>query len=271
MSFSWLKPSKHPIIVAHRGSSALAPENTLASFRQAIADGADAIELDVRLSKDNEVVVFHDRRVDRTTNGSGLVKDLTLFELKKLNAGGWFHRRFSGETIPTLDEVFEVIGGRVGINIEIKADDRHEKALNILERGIELINKHQAADFVLISSFDDMVIRQAKILQPEIATGILYSPLKNFRLSIHQLMKRTNAHIFISARSYLKRIIVSNLHEKNIKVGTYTINDELSLIRVMKKGVDFIYSDNPAKIFNMRHLKNKIGVMVSLSNHDFLT
>lgn len=248
MSFSWLEPSKSPIIVAHRGSSAVAPENTIASFRQAIVDGADAIELDVRLSKDNEVVVSHDRTVNRTTNGKGLLKDFTQSELKSLNAGRWFHRKYSGETIPTLDEVFEVLGSRVGIDIEIKDDDRQPMSLKFLERCIELINKHQAANFVLISSFNYMLLKHIKMLQPEIATGILYSPLRNFRLSIHHLIEKTNANLFICAKSYLKRSIVSNLREKNIQVGTYTINDEASLNRVMKKGIDFIFSDNPAKI-----------------------
>ncbi len=248
MSFSWFEPSKQPIIVAHRGSSAIAPENTLASFRQAIADGADAIELDVHLTKDGEVVVIHDSTLNRTTNGRGRVRDYTLVELKRLDAGSWFHKRFSSEKIPALAEVFEEIGDRVEINIEIKTDDYNERSVGMLEKCIELINKYQAANFVLISSFNYMILQHVKKLQPEIATGILFNPLRNLRLSIHHLMEKTNAKLFICAKSYLKRSIVSNLHEKKIKVGTYTINDKAALIRVLKKSVDFIYSDNPVKI-----------------------
>src|SRR5689334_23229806 len=114
-----LESLPRPVIFAHRGASAYAPENTIASFEFAVAQGTDAIELDVKLSADGHVIVHHDPTVDRTTNGKGKVKDLTLAELKTLDAGGFFSENFHGEKIPTLEEVFEAVGKRTFINVEL--------------------------------------------------------------------------------------------------------------------------------------------------------
>src|SRR5713101_3305241 len=102
--FPWAHPNKRPIIVAHRGASAVAPENTIAAFRGAVDAGADAIELDVQLSKDGELMVFHDVWLQRTSNGRGRVGTFTSAELRRLSAGAWFHPSYEAEKIPTLDE-----------------------------------------------------------------------------------------------------------------------------------------------------------------------
>src|SRR5512140_126848 len=99
--FSWLQARSRPLVVAHRGSSVVAPENTLAAFRQALEDGAQAIELDVRLTADEEVIIFHDRNLNRTTNGRGKAGRYRLAELRRLSAGSWFHPKFAREKIPT--------------------------------------------------------------------------------------------------------------------------------------------------------------------------
>src|SRR4030042_5766395 len=108
-----------PTIFAHRGSSVHAPENTLAAFKLAIDQHADGIELDTKLSADGQVVVMHDDTVDRTTNGTGRIKSLTLHELKRLDAGSKFDPSFHAERIPTLAEVFETVGGKIFINVAL--------------------------------------------------------------------------------------------------------------------------------------------------------
>ena len=108
-----------PTIFAHRGASAHAPENTLASFELAVTQGAEAIELDAKLTADGQIVVFHDQTVNRTTNGSGKVLELPLAALKELDAGHWFDTSFQGITIPTLEEVFEAVGRKIFINVEL--------------------------------------------------------------------------------------------------------------------------------------------------------
>src|SRR5271156_4282030 len=106
--------------IAHRGASGTFPENTLAAFRAAIDAGADMCELDVHLTRDGVVVVIHDEEVDRTTDGKGRVAEMTLAEIKRLDAGARYDRRFTGETIPTLEEVFDLVEGRCSLNIELK-------------------------------------------------------------------------------------------------------------------------------------------------------
>ena len=128
-----------PTIFAHRGSSVHAPENTLSAFKLAISHHADAIELDAKLCATGEVVVIHDQSVDRTTNGSGKVLELPLTALRELDAGSWFGTDFQGEGIPTLDEVFEVVGRKIFINVEITNyatpfDDLPQKVVEIVRR-----------------------------------------------------------------------------------------------------------------------------------------
>ena len=129
-----------PVIFAHRGASAHAPENTLAAFELALAQQADALELDVKLSADGHVVVIHDATVDRTTNGHGRVRDLSLADLKKLDAGSFFSQAFAGENIPTLDEVFESFGKRTFINVELTNYSTPGDAL--VESVCMLVKKH---------------------------------------------------------------------------------------------------------------------------------
>jgi glycerophosphoryl diester phosphodiesterase len=116
---SWLEKLLQPVIFAHRGASAWAPENTLAAFRLAVEHGAPAIELDVKLTSDRKVVVLHDQTVDRTTNGHGDLRQFSLADLRELDAGGPFSAEYQGERIPTLVEVFEAVGKQVYINIEL--------------------------------------------------------------------------------------------------------------------------------------------------------
>jgi glycerophosphoryl diester phosphodiesterase len=109
----------YPAIFAHRGASAYAPENTLSAFVMALEQGADGVELDAKLSADGQVMVIHDATVDRTTNGHGRVKDLSLADLRSLDAGGFFAEKYRGEKVPTLEEVFEALGKRMFINVEL--------------------------------------------------------------------------------------------------------------------------------------------------------
>ncbi|MGH2352028.1 MAG: glycerophosphodiester phosphodiesterase, partial [Chloroflexota bacterium] len=120
--YAWLRraPGRPPLIVAHRGASGLAPENTLAAFRLALDLGAPAVECDVHLAADGAPVVIHDPRVDRTTSGSGDVRALTLDHLRRLDAGSWFSARFAAERIPTLDETLAVCTGRARVFVELK-------------------------------------------------------------------------------------------------------------------------------------------------------
>ena len=246
--FSWLLPKRRPIIVAHRGSSAIAPENTLAAFRQALEDGAHAIELDVHLSKDGEVVVIHDDELNRTTNGHGNVSDYTLKELKRLNAGEQFYGRFSSERIPVLSEVLALCQGKAGINIEIKENRRSHRRYDIVEQCVNIIHDVRASSSVLISSFHHPFLKRVKLLDPSLTTGVLYHHIRHFGKSPVRLTCSTKSNALIMNGASLRKRIVQSAHQRNIIVGEYTVDTERRAERAIRFGIDAIYTNNPAKI-----------------------
>jgi glycerophosphoryl diester phosphodiesterase len=138
------------VVAAHRGASRLAPENTIRSFQTAMSKGATALELDVHLTSDEQLVVIHDSHLDRTTSGTGAVSSLSADEVRALDAGSWYGSDFSGASVPTLDEVLELTQGRARLNIELKS----RWADRVAERVIEAVSRHGAADRVVMMSFD---------------------------------------------------------------------------------------------------------------------
>ncbi|RXT14919.1 glycerophosphodiester phosphodiesterase [Ammoniphilus sp. CFH 90114] len=162
-----------PKIFAHRGASHIYPENTMPAFKEAIRRGAHGLELDVQLSKDGHPVVIHDESLNRTTNGTGLVKHSTLKELKELSAGAWFHPRYSHLRIPTLDEVLlRARTSPILLNIEMK--NLLIRSENLEEAIIQLVLKYDLLDRVILSSFNPQSIERAKQLHRQITTGFLY-------------------------------------------------------------------------------------------------
>ena len=166
------------LILGHRGALREAPENTLASFRKAMAQGAHGVELDSKLTRDGHVVVIHDRTVDRTTDGKGRVADLALSDLKRPDAGAWFSSRFSGEGVPTLDEVFETLPPEAILNIELTNYGTIGDGLEA--RVAEVVRRHQAEDRVILSSFHPLTLwaaRRASAFPLALLTGI-FNPLR---------------------------------------------------------------------------------------------
>ena len=164
-----------PLVIAHRGASGTAPENTMAAFRQAVEMGADMIELDVQRTKDGQVVVIHDATLERTTNGSGAVRELTYAEIEQLDAGSWFGegQEFAGERVPLLKEVLEFTKGKCALNIEIKnipyADPGIEQAV------VDLLHETGFLEQVIISSFDHSCLHRIARLEPNVPTACLFS------------------------------------------------------------------------------------------------
>ena len=160
----------NPMIIGHRGTAGEAPENTMASFLMAVEQGAHAVELDVCLSKDGELMVIHDDTLDRTTNGEGIVAELTAKEIRQYDAGLWFHERFEGEKVPLLEEVFDRLPSDFLINVELKGgQDRLE------ERLAELLVRRNRVETVFLSSFHHKKLANMKRLIPEIRVGLGYA------------------------------------------------------------------------------------------------
>lgn len=159
MSDFYLKD--RPLVLAHRGALRAAPENTIPAFEQALAQGADGVELDVILSRDGEVVIIHDDTLQRTTNGRGPVADLTLAELKQLDAGAWFDARFAGTCIPTLAEALAALSAPARINVELKAPP-YPATSALAARALAVVRAAGAEDRVLFSSFSPWMVQQAR-------------------------------------------------------------------------------------------------------------
>ena len=233
-------------VVAHRGFSGKAPENTIAAFSMALDAGVDMLELDVRLSRDNAVVVIHDQKVDRTTNGRGRVHDMTLEELKSLDAGSWFGKRFSGETIPTLQEVFSILDDRTYVNIEIKPDALSSwRSLELETQCLAIVKKNRAEKRVLFSSFDYRIIRRMKQLSPDFIGGVLYNVMKDMGKTPGWLAKRASAGAFICGKRQITKRMVRNAHDHDLKVGVYTINTKREVEKILRYRVDAIITNFP--------------------------
>lgn len=235
-----------PTIFAHRGASAYAPENTLVAFELAIHQKADAIELDVKLSSDDQVVVIHDQTVDRTTNGTGRVNDLPLAALLELDAGSHFDTAYKGESIPTLSQVFETVGRKIFINIELTNYSSPSDSLP--QRVAKLTNEYGLADNVLFSSFHPTVLRRIHRLLPTVPIGFLTHP------GLIGVLGRTwfgkslvDYQALHPELQNASRELVKNMHKAGLRVHVYTVNQVEDMKRLFAYGVDGIFTDDPIR------------------------
>lgn len=234
--------------IAHRGSSGEAPENTLAAFRLAVEQQADGIELDVHLSKDQQIVVCHDETVDRTTNGTGMIRDMNAEELKKLDAGSWFHPQFSTETIPLLEEVFQLVPDHMIINIEIKNSDGGQ----ILQHLSQHIKRYHRTNSVIVSSFDHRCLKELKLMDPTIRIGLLLAHQLVDLVQYVDLMGvevySIHPHHAIADPGEMRRLI-----EKGYKIFIYTIDQEAQFQKAMEAGITGIITNYPQRLIGYIH------------------
>ena len=234
---------EHVLDIAHRGASAVAPPNTLAAFRKAVELGADGVEFDVHLSADSVPIVIHDFRVDDTTDGSERVADLTLAQLKQLDAGFTFDPSFAGERIPTLGEVLETVGSQLLLNIELKTTSLRDNGLE--QEVIGLVEQHGLDDRVLLSSFNPFSLRRAKRIAPQLSVGLLYAPdlplpLRRAwlaSLALHEA--RHPEHTMVDAQ------YMAWARRRGYRVNVWTVNDPGEMRRLIRLGVDGIITDVP--------------------------
>ena len=234
------------VVIGHRGASAYYPENTMAAFMAAYDMGAEMVELDILLSKDGVPVVIHDETLDRTTNGTGLVSEFTLEELKKLDAGMWFGEEHQGEPIPTLEEVIQFAKGKIALNIEIKTEAVSDEAQNgIEEKALQLVNKYEIRDYVLFSSFDYRAIANLRELDADISTALLYEKKQSAGRSPSELVNDYNANAFNCSRRQFTRKRSREARKHDIPVFIYTVNKERQMKKVINRGASGIFSDKP--------------------------
>ena len=232
-----------PVVFAHRGASAHAPENTIPSFELALTQGADAIELDAKLTSDGQIVVFHDATIDRTTEGTGRLAQKTLAELRSLDAGSFFSDQFRGTKIPTLEEVFEAVGKKIFVNVELTNYATPRDAL--VEKVCALVRKHGLEKSVIFSSFFASNLRQAQRFLPDVPRGLLALDgwmgawARSFGFSfgnyaaLHPYLTDVNAQQ------------VSRVHQLKRRIHVWTVNKPEDVARLNSWGVDGIFTDDP--------------------------
>ncbi|MFO1519725.1 MAG: glycerophosphodiester phosphodiesterase family protein [bacterium] len=238
-----------PLVIAHRGASREAPENTLPAFEKALQAGADGVELDILPTKDGKLVVTHNETLMELAGVKGKVKQFTLQELKKLDFGSHFSPQFKGEKIPTLEEVFELVQGKKMINVEIKGinirSDGREEAL------VKLIRRWDCAEQIVVSSFNIFALIRMAQQAPEIRRGYLFYEKQmgpSRRAGWAPLFKPYSLHV---SKALVKKGTIEKYHQKGYKVWTWTVNEEKEMKSLMEQGADAIITDEPKKLISL--------------------
>jgi glycerophosphoryl diester phosphodiesterase len=239
-----LKNFPSPAVFAHRGASMHAPENTLPSFNLALEQGADALEFDVQLSSDKAVVVLHDHTLDRTTNGTGRVRDHNLDYLKTLNAGEAYGSAFSELKIPTLEEVLENFGTSTIYNIELK--NRLTPFDDLPARVVSIIKNFRLMDRILFSSFNLVALKKTSKLLPNARKGILFRNSLKVDLLNNVPFLPFNFDTAHLAFSTLSSNRIKSFHSSGKLVFAYTLNHPHDIQTALNLGVDGFFTDDPA-------------------------
>ncbi|MDT8410924.1 MAG: glycerophosphodiester phosphodiesterase family protein [Vicingaceae bacterium] len=242
--------NKKIIITGHRGAAGLAPENTLASIQLAIELGVDRIEIDVQQTKDNKIIVLHDRTLRRTTTGHGFVKNLTYDEILQFSAGYKFNKFYINEKVPTLEQVIDLIDGKVELLIETKYSYMYYP--NIERHIINIIKNKDAKDWCKVISFNDRALFRINKLDSSIKLGKLFVgkhahlPLSFDKgLNIRPLKKYAFVDEVIVKHDYATKAIIDKVHDFGKELHVWTVNNETTIQKLIERGVDGIISDYP--------------------------
>jgi glycerophosphoryl diester phosphodiesterase len=254
---------KSPLIIGHRGASAVAPENTLASFARAFRDGADGIELDVRLARDGVPVVIHDASVPHTRLRKRRVARTRSDKLQQIDIGSWFNRayrrlarlEYTRQTIPTLDDVFRLLANQSNkelvVYVELKAGRAGKKNDELAAAVVELVARHQLQRRVVAISFNLRTVAKIKQLDSSIRTGALFGPRQRAMKSTRQIIAAAIAsganEILLHHRIATKRIIDA-AHESRLLTTVWTVDDPRWLARARSLQIGAIMTNHPAKM-----------------------
>ncbi len=214
--------------IAHRGASAYEPENTLRAIKRALEYAVDMVEVDVRETGDGQIVVIHDETVERTTNGRGYVHQMSFSDLRKLDAG-------KGERIPTLQEVIDLVKGRVGLVVELKDPSVTDKVAGILA-------ENNFTDQTLVTSFIHSAVKRIKELNPQIKTGVIFrsAPVKPSQLALD-----ANADALFPHYTYVTTRMIEDAHSSHLRVNIWTVDTREEIENYVKMGVDGVVTNKP--------------------------
>ena len=223
-------------VMAHRGASIDAPENTMAAFEKAIENMADYIELDVQLTNNGEVIVMHDSNAYRTTGVDANIVNMAYKEVKTLDAGSWFSDEYVGENVPSLKEVLELTQGKIKLNIELKPADN---GTALAKNTVRLIEKYNMVNDCVITSFSESALKAVKTYNQEIKVGYILSA------AYGDFYDMKNVDFFSVNAAFLSKRTIDAIHNSGKRVYAWTVNNKESIKNLTNKGVDGIITDNP--------------------------
>ncbi len=233
-----MKEPKEPLEgilkISHRGASAYEPENTLRAIKRALEHTVDMVEVDVRKTRDGQIVVIHDETLERTTNGRGYVNQTNFDELRKLDAG-------KGERIPTLQEVIDLVKGRAGLVIELKDP-------TTTDRVAEILSENGFVDETLVTSFIHCAVKRTKELNPQLRTGVIFrsAPIKPSRLALD-----ADANALFPYHKYVTTRMIDDAHSNHLTVNVWTVDTREEIEHYVRMGVDGIVTNKPDLLKNL--------------------
>ena len=237
-----------PLRIAHRGASGpgLAPENTLAACEKALQVGVDMLEIDVRATRDGQIVVLHDAALDRTTNGTGLVADLLGEEVRQFDAGRWFSADFAGERVPLLEDVLDLARNQAVVLIEIKAD-------GIAERVLQVIEAANATERVVVQAFNPQTVRRLNLLAPTLPTALLVGqlPTTPSRVRARRLVRQVlqvGANALAMWYAALTPPFLEEMRQRGIAVWAWTVDEDIAMRDLATMGVQGIITNRPDQL-----------------------
>jgi glycerophosphoryl diester phosphodiesterase len=235
--------NKRPLIIAHRGAAGEAPENTKAAFQLAMEQGCDGFELDVHVSSDGQIIVCHDPNIKRTTDGRGLVADMTVKQLKRYDAGSWFNESYAGERIPLLEEIFDLAPPTLMINVEIKSY-RHPL---IAQRLVELLRQYGRTEQVILSSFDYECLYRIHRIEPAIKIGLLYEyiPIRYSQLASR---KQVTIHSLHPHQRFISKSYVEAAKRAGLHIYPWTIDRPHQMQLAIDAGASGIITNYPKRL-----------------------
>jgi glycerophosphoryl diester phosphodiesterase len=223
--------------------------NTLPAFELAAAQGADGVELDVHLSQDKQLIVLHDFTVDHSANGHGYARDMTLAQLKALDAGSWKDEKYPNARIATLNEVFEAVGHKLYVNVEIKSEtvetDGVEQSL------ADCIERFDMTRRVIVSSFNPLALKRFREIMPEVPIGYLYMPQEQPFAEVMQRLPHEARH---PQHTMIDKAYMDWARKQGYRVNTWTVNDAVRAVELRNLGVDALITDHPDVILEALHV-----------------
>lgn len=235
------------MIIAHRGASGSAPENTIPAIKKAIEFGANFIEVDIHQTRDQKLVAIHDFTVDRTTNGTGEIARLNYKDLQFLDAGSWFDQKFAGTQIPMLSEIFPLIPDSVKLIIEVKGDSADYP--DIENNVVNLVREHNFEERVILKSFDEDVLDHFKMLAPEIPRLLVY--VFGFGVLDTEVTYLQHYELFLS------KGFTESAQKEGYKVIAWGVQSESEMEKVLSYGVDGIETDFPENLIKLIKINKK--------------